>query len=283
MKRSALLIAAMVLALVFLAPQAHATLWTLSDGGTTGTTATVDDSTSAGMNSWYVDGVNQLYQQWFWYRIGSGATAQSINTLGLQSAELYGPPSSPTKSLDLVYLGTNGLEVEITYTLKAQSDGADLGETITITNTNHTGSLDLSFFQYSDFDLNGSTALPVQHQTVHIAAGLSGDSAVQSGDGALMSETTVGPVVPNRYEAGLYADTLASLGTAGYNLNNNADAGPGDVTWAFQWDRTLGATDSFQISKDKQIHENVPEPAALFMLGGCLLVIGRKLSARLAR
>src|SRR6516164_3188731 len=29
-------------------------------------TVTLDPSTSSGVSSWTVDGVNQLYQQWFW-------------------------------------------------------------------------------------------------------------------------------------------------------------------------------------------------------------------------
>src|SRR5437764_13223786 len=40
-------------------------------------------NSSAGMSQWTVDNVNQLSQQWFWYRIGSGANTpeHSINSI----------------------------------------------------------------------------------------------------------------------------------------------------------------------------------------------------------
>jgi hypothetical protein len=52
-------------------------------------------------------------------------------------------------------------------------------------------------------------------------------------------------------------------------------AGPftGDATWAFEWDRTLAPNKSLIISKNKQI-EAVPEPTALWLLGGGLLGAG---------
>ena len=40
--------------------------------------------------------------------------------------------------------------------------------------------------------------------------------------------------------------------------------GPGDLTWAYQWDVTIAAFDTFQISKDKNLDAGViPEPTAL--------------------
>ena len=53
---------------------------TLQDGNTT---VTIDPNNPAdGVNSWTVNGVNQLLQQWFWYRIGNTGPAYSIDTLG---------------------------------------------------------------------------------------------------------------------------------------------------------------------------------------------------------
>ena len=46
----------------------------------------------------------------------------------------------------------------------------------------------------------------------------------------------------------------------------------GDVTWAFQWDETIGpAGGVFVISKDMQISASVvSEPATLLLVGGAL-------------
>ena len=44
---------------------------------------------------------------------------------------------------------------------------------------------------------------------------------------------------------------------------------PGDVTWAYQWDFDLAASgvgSDFQISKDKRMGNNVPEPSILSVL-----------------
>src|SRR5690348_16726746 len=35
-----------------------------------------------GMTNWSVGGVNNLAQQWFWYRVGSSGPEQPINTIG---------------------------------------------------------------------------------------------------------------------------------------------------------------------------------------------------------
>jgi len=144
---------------------------------------------------------------------------------------------------------------------------SDLAETIRIDNTGTSG-ISLSFFQYSDFDLNGQLG----GQTANIVGG---QIAQQSGSGTLLSETVVVPQ-PARYEAVLYASTYNSL-TDGNptTLNNVASAGPGDATWAFQWDRTLAAGGTLIISKDKHL-EIVPEPAAILLLGTGLLLIGRR-------
>jgi hypothetical protein len=56
------------------------------------------------------------------------------------------------------------------------------------------------------------------------------------------------------------------------DLSDTVFAGPGDVTWAYQWDFTLGNGQSFIISKDKNMME-LPEPvtmAGLFLGIGCL-------------
>src|SRR5437588_8453978 len=52
--------------------------FTLVDGNSK---ATIQVNSSAGMSSWTVDNVNQLSQQWFWYRIGAASPESSVNTI----------------------------------------------------------------------------------------------------------------------------------------------------------------------------------------------------------
>src|SRR5258707_9537392 len=72
-----------VILLAGFAASAHATTFTLSDKNSS---ATIDPSSQNGMFNWTVNGVNQLAQQWFWYRVGSTGPESSINTLSLLSA-----------------------------------------------------------------------------------------------------------------------------------------------------------------------------------------------------
>ena len=88
----------------------------------------------------------------------------------------------------------------------------------------------------------------------------------------------------NRAEAALYAQTLNELNSGSYyNLNDNLSAGPGNVTWAFQWNAVLNPGDSLDITKDKGLSiQIVPEPSvvAFIVLGvGALgLAVRRKLA-----
>jgi len=111
--------------------------------------ASINPFNQSGMYNWSVDGVNQLYQQWFWYRIGLNPE-QSIDTIGGLSIT---QPNTNT-----VYLTYNNgaYSVEVDYALTGQSPGsgqANIRESIRIHNFTDS-SLDFHFFQYSDFDLN---------------------------------------------------------------------------------------------------------------------------------
>jgi hypothetical protein len=83
----------------------------------------------------------------------------------------------------------------------------------------------------------------------------------------------------NRGEAAFYDSTLLRLSDANADiLNNNAGpVGPGNVTWAFEWDFTIAPGSSVGISKDEQV-EPFPEPSAfsLFALGFLCWVFCRR-------
>jgi hypothetical protein len=53
--------------------------------------------------------------------------------------------------------------------------------------------------------------------------------------------------------------------------------GPGDMTWAYQWDVVINPGDTFQISKDKNLSAiPVPEPASglLVTIAAGMLLVG---------
>ena len=260
----------LALVLVLFVAPARATI-TLTDGNST---LSINPTSSAGMDSWTVDGINQLYQQWYWYRVGPTGLAAPINTLGLLSAV-----QSTPDEVALSYGSLTGLEVVLRLTLDGGPAGSglsDLDQQIQVGN-HSVASKQVHFFEYSDFDLDGTPggqAITLTGTPVNTASQISGLSSV--------AEAVVGPS-PNRYEAALWPTILNGLDTvSGYTLNDVATAGPGDATWAFEWDRTLGHNGALLISKDESLSVVVPEPATIFGMGVILLAVGRKLRKTLA-
>jgi hypothetical protein len=227
--------------------------------------ATFDTSSPSNAFSWVVDGVEQLFQQAFWYRVGNTGPESSVHSLpisveGTSDTNFDGD----VDTLFVRYVGS-GFRIEVRYMLDGGLPGSrasDLAEQITISNLS-TSTLDFHFFQYVDFDLNGTS---FNDEAVFLNA-----NTVRQSEGALsVSETVVLPS-PSRREIDFYANTLNSLTDGGPTTLSDTPAigtvfGPGDVTWAFQWDFTILPGRSVQISKDKQI-TGIPEPSAVVLLG----------------
>jgi len=130
------------------AGQAVAQVYTLTD---LNSIARIDPYSQRGMFDWSVEGQNQLYQQWFWYRIGDNGPEASINNI---SKPVVTPIDS--RSISLAY-SSQSYSVEINYLLTGGAAGSrvsDILETIRIRNLGTTA-LSMHFFQYSDFNLQG--------------------------------------------------------------------------------------------------------------------------------
>ncbi len=213
-----------------------------------------------GVNNWKIDGVDQLNLQWFYYRVGNVGPEYPIESIN-------GTPtvSSGSRSLTVTYANSS-YSVRTLYSLSGGNVGSGtsyLDETITINNTS-ASPLNFHFFQYSDFNIGGVTG----GQSVQFFQNPSGLSYynIQSGGSRSVNET----VTPaSHFEAALYNQTLASL-TDGSptTLNDNLSAGPGNVTFAYQWDFTLAAGGSFQIQKLIGV---VPEPSSMALVSSGLL------------
>jgi hypothetical protein len=231
--------------------------FTLTDANST---TTIDLSSSAGQSSWVIDGREHLYQQWFWYRVGSGGES-SLDTLTLDSSGASDTNGDgDNESLYARYLGT-GFKVELTFVLMGSTPGSHAGEmgiVITITNTG-ASALDFHFFQYADFDLNQSGG----DDTVEITGGNTAHQTTL--DGFEVKEEAVDTPMPSYYEAALSPTILNSL-TDGSATTLSDAPGPftGDATWAFQWDKNIGVGGTLLIGKDINI---VPEPATLALVG----------------
>jgi hypothetical protein len=180
---------------------------------------------------------------------------------------LYTTYTSPLFSVRVDYLLNGGLP---------GSGASAIGETITINNlTGNT--LDFHFFQYSDFNLNGTP-----NDTLAVLdRSLSGlyRGAFQ-GDGISFTETIDAGVSPsaNHGMVANYPVILGSLNDGNPTTLPDIDGpiGPGDLTFAFQWDLTIGPNGSAIISKTKSLQVPEPSAAALVAVGLGAWVLRRR-------
>lgn len=222
-----------------------------------------------GMHSWLVDGQQQLFQQWFWYRVGGVGAEYSIDTI---SAPAF---SATANSLSTTYTAPN-FNINVLYTLRgapANSGVSDMTEQITINNTSG-GLLSFHFFQYSDFDLGGTVGgqvSSISRNTNPLSPNFNKFTEADQVNALLTISETVTTPGADHGDAGLYPATLNSLNDLNSTtLADTLSSGPGDATWALQWDLTLNASgpgSSVIISKDKHLTLLViPEPSALALL-----------------
>jgi large repetitive protein len=260
-RRSACFVLALALVGVVLEGQGQ--IYNLNNGNSS---VTVD--ASAGILNYQVNGLPQMSSQWFWYRLGNVGPERPINTVGPLT-----PVQSDARTLDLSYASLQ-YSARVVYTLTGGSIGSgssSLTEAITFLNTS-TSTLDLHFFDYTDFDLlGGGAGQTIQFGTTTIPVPRINKFTQTLGPVTATVSLTAGLYNPSAAEAALFNQTLASLNDGGpTTLNNNLGPLAGDVTGAFQWDVSLAAGNSLTISQIVSLASvPVPEPSvlALFALG----------------
>jgi hypothetical protein len=231
--------------------------------------ASADFGTDGQIN-WLVDGTNQLFAQEFWYRVGGANDETNINTLDNIGTQLSDTnPFTDDRADAIAQLWSDGrLEFETLFTLRGGLPGSGesaLAEQITITNTS-TASVSFSFFQVVDFDLGGDFG-------DDMGMIVDGNIAQQSDSGSTTLSETVATPFPTAFQMG---DSTLIRGLFGNGVADNldgTDSWTGDVAWAFQWDITLEAGESFLISKNKAI---VPAPGTFAFLGLAGLTAARR-------
>ena len=230
------------------------------------------------ISGWSVDGANQLFQQWYYYRIGGG------QELPLESIDAT-PTVTQTAPdrLDVTY-ANNSVSVNLIYILTGGNLGSGqsgINATVSVRNLT-TNALDLHFFQYSDFDLGGTAG----GDSVLFSQSLGRyNRATQTDGGSILTHTfTSGLYPPSRVEAAFYDATLTSLtdGTA-TTLNGVSNLGPGDMTYAIQWDALLNSSglpgDALSIGGLMSLQ--VPEPSTIAILvTGVMLLCGSRWQRR---
>ena len=244
-------------------PAAQAANSILTSGNSQATINFGSGSGAFGMNSWTINGQNQLAQQWFWFGLGNAAQ----NPLNTMPSVVVNQPTASFVTATYQDLAAQ-FRIRIDYTLAGGQTGgndwtSDITENITIFNDG-ANPLSIRFYQYSDFNLGNNPG----GDSVSISqSGIFFTKATQTQGASRVSETIDIPLA-NGAEAGLTTDipnTLAKLNSgSAYNLNNNLTAGVGDATWALQWNFNIAAGQSLDVVKDKRLSvEPIPEPSLI--------------------
>jgi hypothetical protein len=254
-----------VAALIFcgtFAAAAHATPVTLTDGNSS---VNFDPGSLTGQSSWVVDGTNELTEGWLWGTTSTGALSSlshQFSSGGLLSATYQG----------------DGFNTVLNFTLVGGSAGSGTSsiiETLTFNNTSD-APISARLFEFEQFALNGNpnnNTLTLSGSPVNTA-----DQTDPLGTDANVVATG-GAAAPDFYQIGTNGSVLALLASTHdtVTLNDNS-TGPlmGDDSFAFEWEPTIDAGGSFQISVDKTITGGaaaVPLPSAALSGAGLLSLL----------
>jgi hypothetical protein len=226
----------------------------------------VGAQSDSGFWRWDVDGVSQLYEQGFWYRVGTGIGESPVGNL-LQ-ASLSATDTNGDSVLDQVavtYRDPNdAFEIVVTVLLRGYRSGSNCSsmyQCVTLSNLS-AEPLDMHLFQYTDFDLNGTdlgqagTLVPKDLSLV----------ANQDSSGLIVARSLVSPL-PSHWEIGTYPTIRSKMVNAcdldTVLIDNTTISG--DVTWAFQWDLAMAPGASSTIALRHEISP-IPEPGSVLLM-----------------
>ncbi len=228
----------------------------LSNGGNAVMNLNLDASVAAplGMYSWAVNGVQQVAQQWFWYRVGNSNPEKDLTSITTT------PTITPfmTRQVTALYSAPQQYGVQVTYLLGGGSAGSPNNgytETIRVYNYSTSSALDFHLFQYNALNMGGSVEFTTD-------AGGYGQVTQSSSLGKFIQSGTPSASLA---EATLDGSTLGNLVNGVPNdLRGTVPATPGSsVAWALQWNLNVPANSSLVIS----LVATVPEPTTLGVLG----------------
>lgn len=237
--------------------------FTLTDQNSVVNGDALGDGAGQLLSDWIVDGVDQLYDQTYYYRIG--ATPETpMWTIGGPQVLQFAP------NIVQVSYQNNFIKWEILYSLYggvAGSQTADLGEIVRVTNLT-SEAIDFHQFEYDDFDLQADAG---------------GDFAQYVGPSIIRQWKTlmlsmVGSVPEfTHYEIDNFPNLLNKMNDAVPDILGDFTTPnqPGDMTFAMQFDTVIGAHSSWVMSKNKRLSP-VPEPASLAVLGVGILALLRR-------
>jgi hypothetical protein len=232
-----------------------------------------------GMNSWAIANQNQLNQQWFWYRVDNVALLdmnQTIDSISSASVNTY----DGTRGARVLYANSY-VSVLVDYHLTGVSSlQSQIGESVTVQNVSAIP-LTFHFFQYSDFNLGGTLNGDSGGITQNTFTGKY--NVADQTKGAIAFQETVQTPGADAASIHMPASTIAGLlGTTSDLDNSIGSTGPGNVSYAFEWNVTLAPGAQLLIGPSAFLNLNaVPEPSSLALISlGVVGVLARRRSSK---
>lgn len=210
-------------------------------------TLTYDDSST--FTAWTVEGIDNLFAEQWYYRVGSGT-----------GGVLTGPAMTviTPRIGEVTYLISGWGTVTMTHVLTGNAPGtynSQWSTTVSMTRNNGV-TAPLYFYNYSDYDLSGT----ISNDTAgFVGLGLFGQSDV------LMSLIYNVSVPPQYIQVGACCWINPDV-----NLSNNGGPYTGDAIFASEFVITGS---SFSYSIDRSLNQ-VPEPGTYALIGAGLLGLG---------
>ena len=263
--------AAVVMGLMAL--RAEAVTWNLQHGNSL---VSIVDDAFYGANSWQVGGSieDQIGGQSFWYRVGSTSGEEPLGGyFGSGNLLLQNAFQATSNSLVTTYAASQpqAFSVAASYLLTDGASGTSQLQSVLVISNLSASALDMHFFQYSMFHLNG---LSVDDDT----AAMFGSDAYQSD--STRFAFTAPSLAPTHAEVNDFNSLLFDEFMDGgpTTLNDiTAPYGSNKVAFAYQWDLNIasGGSQTITISQTLGI---VPEPstAVFFAVGAAALLFGRR-------
>ena len=216
-----------------------------------------------GLDTWEdPSGENYIYEQLWFFREASSDDVYQLDDSDFTLLDESNP------SADSILMNYEGgpLLVEAFFDLDGYPTHSSIFERLTITNTDNE-EITLSIYEYDNVDLDDYEDNFAYGDTSGIT---------QYGGDITAKVIPISPS-PDYFEITEYSDTYDNIWD-GYDLSNTGSPfGPGDATFAFQWDVTIPGEGSFEITKNKELwlipyDKNViPEPATMLLFGSGLL------------
>lgn len=281
MKKSAVLVL-MVLLVFGTVSGAYADIFNAVDGGWSITVDSArqirdgEGSPTDGLVNWKDPfGYDYVYQDTWFGRGGDAASEGPLSSLTF----LSGSNSAPNQIL-LNFKDNGQLSLDLSYELSGSGLSSSVLEKGILTNGG-TDPLTLSIFKYADYDLTYGHSAHNDDFAFGNALGITQHDAF-----SIVSMTPTSSI-PNAFQisvVGCPGSIISSLNDGNVtNLNNTGSPyGPGDASFAFQWNFTLAPGQAYTIENMKTL-TTTPEPisCALFLVGGGALVLARKKKMKL--